>query len=609
MIHKIPPRTALYIALVSGLLVVIMSALMLLNYLQLAKHDPLESAALEQLVERSFNDPEDEALREEIRNLDLLARKAFFTSKWQIHTGSYILLFAGIVLVISLRVYYAHHKEFPVPESNKRSDLRWAVLSQRWILGTGVGVMVVALLTGYLSQSHLDVYTVNAEELLADAQELDTSIVVIEVDAGITTDTLTQATDSVLTADIDTLQGMAVKQAETLVATKSALPSDKEIERGYMGFRGPWGNGLINTKNPPVDWDAKSGKNVLWKTEIPKHGYNSPVIWADKLFVAGGDKNSRVLYCLNRKNGAILWERDIKDVPGSSGKIPKTTDDTGLSAASVCTNGQAVYVIFANGDLAAFDLVGNALWSKSFGVPDNHYGHSSSLITYKDQLFVQYDSNKGGKVFAVSIKDGSVLWETVRNCKISWASPIIAEIGGKKQLILASNPIVSGYDLSSGKELWSVDCMYGEVGPSAAYGSGLIFAANEYAKLVAIDPADNYKVKWENDEYLPEVSSPVVSEGLLFIATSYGVLVCYDAVNGDKLWEQEYNNGFYSSPVIVDGKLYAIDMDGVAHIIDVDRSFKLIAEPELGEKIVTTPAFTDGKMYIRSDKFVYCIGS
>lgn len=248
------------------------------------------------------------------------------------------------------------------------------------------------------------------------------------------------------------------------------------------------------------------------------------------------------------------------------------------------------------------------MWSRNIGIPDNHYGHSSSLILYRDQLFIQYDSNRGGKVFAVDTKDGKTTWETIRKSKISWASPIIAEINGQKQLILSSNPIVAGYDLKSGKELWVVDCMYGEVGPSPAFGSGLIFAANEYATLVAIDPNDGYKIKWEADEFLPEVSSPVVSNNLLFIATSYGALVCYDALTGDKYWEKEYNDGFYSSPIVVEGKLYAIDRGGNVHIVKVDKLFKEIATPKMHEEIVTTPAFADGRVYIRGKKFLYAIG-
>jgi len=151
--------------------------------------------------------------------------------------------------------------------------------------------------------------------------------------------------------------------------------------------------------------------------------------------------------------------------------------------------------------------------------------------------------------------------------------------------------------------------MMGEVGPSPAFGEGLVFAANEYARLVAIKPGTPPTVVWEDDEYLPEVASPVVSRGLLFIATSYGVLVCYDANSGEKYWEEEFNHGFYSSPMVADGKLYAMDMGGNMHIYRVNKEKNKLGTPALGETIVTTPAFSEGKIYLRGDDHLFCIGA
>jgi outer membrane protein assembly factor BamB len=145
------------------------------------------------------------------------------------------------------------------------------------------------------------------------------------------------------------------------------------------------------------------------------------------------------------------------------------------------------------------------------------------------------------------------------------------------------------------------------VGPSPASGGGLIFAANEYAKLVAIDPLKNSKV-WESDEFLPEVASPVTANGLLFVATSYGVLACYDAVSGTKNWSKEDGPGYYSSPVIADNKLYIFDTSGKMRVFEVSKEEKLLGEGSAAEKVTTTPAFKDGRMYLRTPKFIYCIG-
>ncbi len=247
------------------------------------------------------------------------------------------------------------------------------------------------------------------------------------------------------------------------------------------------------------------------------------------------------------------------------------------------------------------------MWAKNLGVPDNHYGHSSSLITWANKLFVQYDTNRGGKVFAFDVATGETVWETVRKAKISWASPVLAKVNGKYQLVLTADPIVAGYDVETGKELWALDCMMGEVGPSVAFSDGIVVAANEYARMVAIDSKNGAKI-WENDEYLPEASSPVASNGLLVIATSYGVLVCYDLKTGEQYWEHDVGKTLYSSPMIADGKIYMMDNDGVMRIYQFGKEMKLIAENKLGEHAGTTPAFDDGKIYIRGDKNLYCIG-
>ena len=209
---------------------------------------------------------------------------------------------------------------------------------------------------------------------------------------------------------------------------------------------------------------------------------------------------------------------------------------------------------------------------------------------------------------ALNSQTGETIWDTKRNVKISWSSPILAEIGGKFQLILAADPLVAGYDIETGKELWSLECMMGEMGASPAFSDGLVFAANEYARLVAIKPGPSASIVWEHDEYLPEVPSPVASDGLLFVATTYGVLVCYDAKTGTKYWEKEFSYGFFSSPVIADGKLYVSDLHGITHILKVSKTAELIGEPQLGERITATPAFSDGRIYIRGELNLYCIG-
>jgi outer membrane protein assembly factor BamB len=176
-------------------------------------------------------------------------------------------------------------------------------------------------------------------------------------------------------------------------------------------------------------------------------------------------------------------------------------------------------------------------------------------------------------------------------------------------LILTSNPTVAAYNPQTGKELWSVACLSGEVGPSAGFGEGLVFAANEYAKLVAIKPGDTPEIVWEADEFLPEVSSPLAVNGVLYIATSYGAFACYDAKTGAKLWSEEFGDSFYSSPVYAEGKVYLTDTSGKTRIIKATRDYQPVGTPELGEKSVCSPVFMDGRAYLRGMNNLYCIGA
>jgi outer membrane protein assembly factor BamB len=604
------------IAIISGLFTIMVALLLLLNYLQISSDDPLESETMELLIERMREEPDNEELIQEIRQFDLLARKAFFTSQWQINTGRYLMLFGAILFVVALRFYYSLTSKIEEPESQSEDDRRARILSQRWIIGAGGFLFLVAFLSSFAVRDHLGDYIAEASDTGEVIQSPeDEGIEVVEVTESSAEDRVTaepvdrdqQVTESSEVEDEEVSREAGQTGRQPTIATPPAFPSLTEIRENSTGFRGFLGQGVSYSRNIPVDWDGGEGKNILWKVQIPKPGYNSPVIWKNRLFVAGADNQGGMVYCFDRHTGQILWQREVTDIPGSPDEIPNVTGDTGLSAPSVTTNGINVYAIFANGDIAAFTNDGKYVWGRNLGMPNNHYGHASSLIVWKNQVFVQYDTNDGGRVLSLNGQTGETIWDTKRNVNVSWASPILAEIDGNIQLIMSADPFVAGYDIETGKELWAVNCLYGEVGSSPAFSDGIVYAASEYARLAAIKPGPSPSILWEDDEYLPEVASPVASEGLLFVATTYGVLVCYDAKTGEKYWEQEFNNSFYSSPVIADGKLFATDINGITHIFKVSKTPELINEPELDETITTTPVFMDGMIYLRGDINLYCI--
>ncbi|MGC9355799.1 MAG: PQQ-binding-like beta-propeller repeat protein, partial [Mariniphaga sp.] len=484
----------------------------------------------------------------------------------------------------------------------------------------GAVVFALAFAASFATVDYLEKYDWETAPAEVSEEAVDEGIVVIDVGETAVSETTQKSENEEVVPEVETeaeyeivVEPEEEAVAEEVQQEKPATPvatalTLEQVRQNHNSFRGPLGQGISYHKNIPTEWDGSSGTNILWKSPIPKHGYNSPVVWGDKVFIAGADNQSREVYCYNRADGKLLWTGKGDNIPGSPASPPRVTEDTGLSAPTVTTDGQRVYAIFATGDVIAFDMNGKRVWAKNLGVPDNHYGHSSSLLVWDNKLIVQYDTNKGGKVLALNVANGETVWETTRDAKISWASPVLVQVDGKYQVVLTADPIVAGYDVQTGNELWSVKCMMGEVGPSVGYANGIVHAANEYATMVAID-IKTQEIIWEDDMFLPEAASPLAHNGLLVIATSYGVLVCYDAKTGEEYWEHDVGKTLYSSPVYADGKLFMMDNDGVMRIYEYGKEMKLLAENELGETAGTTPAFADGRIYIRGEEHLYCIGN
>ena len=597
------------VVLISGIFSAVVALLLILNFWHMKQNEPLESKTIEALVERLASEPGNEELKEEIRSFDLLARKAYFTSQWQVKSGTWLLLFGGIVLAVSLKIYTDLRSRIEEPEKVTEDILRARANSQYWLMMAGGLILGLSLVAGFLTNDYLKAY--QEMGVVAESGQQEGDVEVIELFTGQQDTTspagleVSETSNSEVVSETDAVQ----VPVEKPVATATQLRFNREdFKKNQATFRGYMGQGVSYHKNIPEKWNGSTGEGIKWKVAFSKPGFSSPVIWGDKLFISGGDAQARVVACYNRHNGQLLWEKEVSGIQGSPASPPRVSDDTGLAAPTMSVDGNRVYAIFATGNVVAFDMNGKQVWGRNLGVPNNHYGHSSSLQVWDNKVIVQYDTNSSGRMLALNTSTGETIWDVERPVHISWASPVLIDVEGKIQVVTTADPYVSGHDLETGAEIWKVEAMMGEVGASVAYGSGLVFATNEYARLVAVEPKAGAEFTWEDDEYLAEASSPVAYNGLLYTATSYGVLVCYDALTGEKKFEKEFNNGFYSSPMIADGKLYIVDMRGVTHILKADASGTIIAEPEMGEGGYAVPAFADGLIYLRGELNLYCIG-
>lgn len=620
-----------YIAFVALGFAALMSVLVIINYLQLNRVDPVNTEVINDLVVRLQEKPSDDQLREEIRELDLLARKAYFTNRWQVRYGAYIILISLSLFVIIYQLLLSGKRQNVIADPDAPRDVLGINQSaRRGIAFVGVLLVLCALFLAYRSHQQLPDPLKNKRPKLerdkgqmvqveqqADQSEEDS--ILIDQEAGSTADELQ---DSTIVQDEEIVKNEVAEknlpeETETADNTEiiekkeieSSYPSSEELRRNSAGFRGHNGNGKIYQADVPLKWNGNSGENILWKAAVPIKSFNSPIVWEDKIFLTGANESIREIYCFDNNDGHLIWTKKVTGIPGSPAKAPKTTEDTGLAASTMTTDGRRVYAIFGTGDLIALDMDGNQVWAKNLGVPQNHYGHASSLIMHQKKLIVQYDQKKNGSIMAFDAATGDQIWKTPRKEKISWASPILVYHNNKSQIVVVADPTVAAYDPWTGKELWSIECISGEVGPSACYDDGVVFAVNEYANVAAIDLNDPTQLLWDNSDVLSDIPSPLAGNGLLIMPTSYGALACYDAKEGEILWEHEFDEGIYSSPLLVGNLVYVMDTAGNTHIFKLSReAYQELAVNPLGEDAVTTPAVAGGRIYIRTDKHLYCIG-
>jgi outer membrane protein assembly factor BamB len=412
-----------------------------------------------------------------------------------------------------------------------------------------------------------------------------------------------------------------------------------ELAKNWPSFRGFDGSGIGNSSHPPMKWDAKTGENIAWQTEVPLPGKSSPVIWENRLFLSGADEEKRQVYCFDIETGKLLWTIDAPSTPESE-KPVSVSEDTGFAAPTMVVDGHRAFALFANGDLVAADFDGKILWNKSLGIPESSYGFAASPALYFDRLIVQYDVGDGtdgkSKLYAFDVNTGNTVWETPREIPNSWASPIVRKIADRYQIVTCGDPFVIAYDPEDGKEIWRCKCLGGDVGPSPVAAGNVVFVTNQTPRTTAIDASGTGDVTatnilWQGVNALPDTPSPFVTEQRFFTLDSGGYMTAYDPENIKNkravFWELEIGEGtasFYSSPLLIGNLVYLFaktEDDPKAFVIDLSKAATddsgalpeetagtmIVASNPIPEPCVTSPAVLNNRLFIRDSKTVYCI--
>lgn len=430
--------------------------------------------------------------------------------------------------------------------------------------------------------------------------------------------------------------------------------SQEQTKNGsnWPSFRGDHAAGSIDGQNLPDTWNGETGQNIQWKTRIPGLAHSSPVIWGNKLFVTtaissredvsfrhglygDGDasEDSSVhqwcIYCLDKKSGAFIWQRTaVEGVPIDKRHIKST-----YANSTPATDGRYVAALFGSQGLYLYDMEGNRVWKKDLGrmdvgaydLPEYEWGTASSPIIYEGKVIVQVDTQKESFIIACDVQSGKVLWKTMRDELPSWGTPTVVESSKGVELVTNSSNHIYGYNPVNGKELWRLGGSSKITAPTPVFYEDLIVVCsgrNPEAPIFTIKTGARGNITLKNQQtssasvvwskirrgsYMP---TPLIYRGYVYILQNQGRLDCYDLASGDEMYRQRImhsGGGFSASPVASDGKLYLPGEDGDVFVVKAGPDFKRIAINKMGERLMATPAISNGIMYVRAELHLFAI--
>jgi outer membrane protein assembly factor BamB len=397
----------------------------------------------------------------------------------------------------------------------------------------------------------------------------------------------------------------------------------------WPAFRGPSGNGIAAEAKAPTAWAPD--KNVKWKTALPLPGNGSPIVSNGRVFLAGSeDKEGKVraLYCFDRKDGRQLWAKTI-----NFGKVMRTHGTNTYSPSTPASDGKSVVVWHGSAGLHCYDFEGKSLWSRDLGEFDHLWGEGTSPVIHDGTVFLNSGPGKK-KVFVAAFKlaSGETIWEKEEPFKGdgdtnedgkymgSWSTPLLIKAGGQEQLICSLPTRVAAYAPQDGKPLWSCDGLRFANG-DLAYSSpvlvgdtcvvfGGFMGVGLGVKLGGSGDVTGTHRLWRLDKKVPQSIGSGVAVGdyvyLPFDQTN--VIDCIDPKTGKQVWRERQKAGFWGSMVLAGDKAYVTDQKGRTVVFKPNpEKFELVAVNELGEPSNSTPAISNGEIFIRTFKHLYCI--
>jgi len=380
-------------------------------------------------------------------------------------------------------------------------------------------------------------------------------------------------------------------------------------------WRGPRLDGTSAETNVPVHWSATG--NVLWKTVLPGLGHASPIVYGDKVFTVTAipETQERVLLGLDRKSGGIAWRRTVITAPFER----KHSLNSHASSTPAC-DGERVFVAFLDRVemvVAAYGLDGRPQWLVRPGRFNSMHGFCSSPILFKDKVIVNGDHDGDGYMVALERKTGRELWRIDRPNKTrSYTVPLIRDIAGRTQMIFTGSKCTTSYDPNDGRLHWIIDGPTEQFVASPVYSAktGLVYITGGYPDhhILAIHPdgsgnVTETKIVWRTNRGVAYVPSPIIEGNYFLIVSDSGVAHCFDAASGRIAWQERLGE-HHASLVSANGLVYFLNDNGVMNVIRPGPAFDRVAQNDIGEKTFASPAISDGQIFLRGDKHLFCIG-
>lgn len=436
------------------------------------------------------------------------------------------------------------------------------------------------------------------------------------------------------------IKAATIRTAALMIA--ATMLGEVSYAENWPQWRGPRSDGISIEKSIPTQWSQS--ENVVWRRELPGQGGATPAVWKDRIFVTSASGDDLVLLCIQAEDGRVLWSRKVTD-----GNQDARAGEGNSASPSPVTDGQHVWVFFSTGILAAYDFDGQLVWKldcgQRFGELDIQFGLTSTPVLDGDALYLQLihgpmvrgNDQRTGKVIKLDKLTGETIWEHDRitdaefECKHSYASPLLFEDSSQRYLIVHGADCTTAHSLETGEELWRLSGLNGptQLNPkphdatfrfvaSPAFGEGfLVVPTAKAGPTVAVKLSSDLSgdvnrsqngVAWRIDQ-TPDVSIPLVLDGLVYLLHKDGKLQCVDLKTGQEVYfERTHTVQHRTSPVYADGNIYFCGKDGVCTVVKAGRDFQIKASNSMGgEPITASPVISQGTLYIRTYDALYAI--